>query len=318
MNYPIDPELSPILEYIPATDFSDPVAMRKNMRNMMTLFGGDADESGIDIINTHIPGPTDAPQVPVRIYRPQKLNSTTAGLLYIHGGGFAVGDLDSEHSGVVSLCRDLDIVIVSVDYRLAPENPYPAGLEDCYAALQWMHGEATELGIDATRIGVRGGSAGGGLAAALALLTRDRLGPAICFQFLGIPELDDRLDTISMQEFTDTPLWHRSNAILSWQYYLGDSFQAGADNVPYTAAPARARVDELRNLPPAYVSTMEFDPLRDEGIEYALKLLQAGVTTELHCFPGTYHGSEMVREAAVTQRSNNEGLEALRRGLGLQ
>lgn len=317
MSYSIDPELSAILEYIPESDFSNPVAMRKNMRDMMNLFGSDADESGINIINTAIPGPADAPQVPLRIYRPTKLTDVTAGLLYIHGGGFAVGDLDSEHSGVVSMCRELDIVIVSVDYRLAPENPYPAGLEDCYAALQWMHNEAAELGIDATRIGVRGGSAGGGLAAALALLTRDRQGPALCFQYLGIPELDDRLDTVSMQEFTDTPLWQRSNAILSWQYYLGDGYQPGANNVPYTAAPARAKVDELRSLPPAYVSTMEFDPLRDEGIEYALKLLQAGVTTELHSFPGTYHGSEMVSEAAVTRRGNSEGLEALRRGLGL-
>ena len=317
MSYPIDPELTAILEYIPASDFSDPVAMRKNMKEMMQLFGSDTDDRGINIVDTTIPGPAGAPDIPLRIYRPEQLDAITAGLLYIHGGGFAVGDLDSEHSGVVSMCRSLGIVIASVDYRLAPEDPYPAGLEDCYAALQWLHQEAASLGIDSQRIGVRGGSAGGGLAAALALLTRDRNGPSLCFQFLGIPELDDRLNTVSMLEFTDTPLWHRSNAILSWQYYLGDRYQPGAEGVPYTAAPARADIDDLRGLPPAYVSTMEFDPLRDEGIQYALKLLQAGVTTELHSFPGTYHGSEMVLEAAVTKRGTSEGLEALRRGLDL-
>ncbi|MCX2982226.1 alpha/beta hydrolase [Halieaceae bacterium IMCC14734] len=317
MSYPIDTELTAILEYIPASDFSDPVATRKNMKDMMQLFGNDTDESGINITDTTIPGMSGAPDIPLRIYRPEESDAITAGLLYIHGGGFAVGDLDSEHSGVVSMCRSLGIVIVSVDYRLAPEDPYPAGLEDCYTALQWVHQQATTLGIDATRIGVRGGSAGGGLAAALALLTRDRSGPSLCFQFLGIPELDDRLSTVSMIEFTDTPLWHRGNAILSWQYYLGDKYQPGAEGVPYTAAPARADIEDLRGLPPAYVSTMEFDPLRDEGIQYALKLLQAGVATELHSFPGTYHGSEMVLEAAVTKRGNGEGLEALRRGLGL-
>ena len=120
-----------------------------------------------------------------------------------------------------------------------------------------------------------------------------------------------------MTEFTDTPLWHRPNAILSWKYYLGDSYTPGDEAVPYTAAPARASIDDLRGLPPAYVTTMEFDPLRDEGIEYALKLLQAGVNVELHSYPGTYHGSELVTDAAVSKRGVVEGLEALRRGLKL-
>jgi acetyl esterase/lipase len=195
---------------------------------------------------------------------------------------------------------------------LAPEHPFPAGLEDCYVALVWLHENAKELGVDTTRVAVNGGSAGGGLAAGLALLARDRGGPAICFQYLGIPELDDRLDTPSMQRFTDTPMWARPSAEVSWKWYLGENHDG---EVSSYAAPARA-VD-LSGLPPAYVSTQEFDPLRDEGIIYALRLLQAGVSVELHSFPGTFHGSGIVTTAAVTRREQAEKFAVLRRALGV-
>jgi acetyl esterase/lipase len=211
------------------------------------------------------------------------------------------------------LARELGVVVVSVEYRLAPEHPYPTGLEDCYAALIWLHQQATVLSVDNTRIGVFGQSAGGGLSAALALLARDRNGPPLCFQFLGIPELDDRLETASMRAFTDTPLWHRPNAILSWKFYLGDAYRPGAADVPGYAAPARAT--DLRGLPPAYISAMEFDPLRDEAIVYALKLLEAGVPVELHTYPGTFHGSSIASHAAVSQRQEREMFDVLRRGL---
>ena len=317
MSYNIDPELTAILEFMPTFGFEDPVQARAGIEEMSALLGDEIDESGVEIEDRVIPGPEGAPEVPIRIYRPENLSGTTAGLLYIHGGGFVVGSLDSEHAGPVNVCRELGIVVLSTGYRKAPEDPYPAGLEDCYASLKWLHANAESLQVDSNRIGVRGGSAGGGLTASLVLLSRDRGGPDICFQYLGIPELDDRLNTVSMREFTDTPLWHRPNAILSWNYYLGENYTPGGDNVPYTAAPARASVEELRGLPSAYVSTMEYDPLRDEGIAYALKLLQAGVTVELHSFPGTYHGSELVVDAAVSRRGVAEGLEALRRGLKL-
>ena len=317
MGYNFDPELAPIIEMLPDMPFDDPVAARAGMNEMFAALLAEVDESGVELENRAIPGPAGAPEVPVRIYRPAVLNETTAGLLYIHGGGFVVGDLDSEHAGVVALCRDLGIVIVSVDYRLAPENPYPAGLEDCYTALQWTHASATELNIDANRIGIMGGSAGGGLAAGLALLAKQRGGPAICFQMLGIPELDDRLQTVSMTEFVDTPLWNRPNAVNSWAFYLGKDYQAGSDDVPITAAPARATVEELRGLPTACVTTMEFDPLRDEGLEYAQKLLQAGVSVEIHSYPGTFHGSSMVTHAAISQREAADTRAVLRRGLGL-
>ena len=204
-------------------------------------------------------------------------------------------------------------MVVSVEYRLAPEHPFPAGLEDCYAALVWTATEAKKLGIDPERIAIAGQSAGGGLAAATALLARDRGGPKLCFQLLEIPELDDRLDTPSMLAFTDTPLWNRPNAVWSWRHYLGPDHRGEVS--PY-AAPARA--ENLAGLPPAYISTMEFDPLRDEGILYALRLLQAGVSVELHSYPGTFHGSALLPTAEVSRRNMEEvfGVLARRPQLG--
>ena len=157
-----------------------------------------------------------------------------------------------------------------------------------------------------------GQSAGGGLTAGTVLLARDRGGPAVCFQFLGIPELDHRLETASMVAFTDTPLWSRPQAILSWQRYLGADHEGEVS--PY-ASPSIA--SDLSGLPPTYVTTMEFDPLRDEGILYALRLMEAGVQVELHSYPGTFHGSGVVTTAAVSRRANEELLGALRRGLGV-
>jgi acetyl esterase len=212
------------------------------------------------------------------------------------------------------LARELGVPVVTVDYRLAPEHPYPAGLEDCYAGLVWVAKNADALGIDPDRIAIHGESAGGGLCAALALLARDRGGPSIAFQYLGVPELDDRLDTPSMRAFTDTPIWNRPNAIFSWDSYLGAGKRGGAD-VPIYAAPARAT--DLTGLPPAYVSVMEFDPLRDEGIAYAQALMHAGVSVELHAFPGTFHGSSLVEQAAVSRREADEALTVLRRALKL-
>jgi len=229
----------------------------------------------------------------------------------IHGGGFLFGDIAMMDPWCQAVASELDAVVVSVEYRLAPEHPFPAGVEDCYAALSFCGAHAAELGVDAARLAIAGQSAGGGLAAATALLARDRGGPALCFQLLEIPELDDRLDTPSMRAFEDTPLWNRPNAVWSWRHYLGPGH---AGETSLYAAPARAK--DLAGLPPAYVSTMEFDPLRDEGILYALRLLQAGVPVELHSFPGTFHGSGLLAAAQVSQRGARESLDALRRALG--
>ncbi len=254
------------------------------------------------------------PDVGVRVYTPvaaPAAGDLRGALLYIHGGGFLMGAVDSSDYGCQVYCSTLDAVIVSVEYRLAPENPFPAGLNDCYAALQWLADHARELGVDPDRIAVGGASAGGGLAAATALMARDRGGPALCFQLLQIPELDDRLITDSMQRFTDTPLWNQPNAVWSWKHYLGDLH--GREDVPYLAAPSRC--EDLTGLPAAYVSTMEYDPLRDEGILYALALLRDGVKVELHSFPGTFHGSALIPHAEISRREAAETITALRNAL---
>lgn len=318
MSYNFDPELAPFVAMLPATSLQDAVAARAGLDEMVARMQGTVDVSGLEVVDRTIDGPVgagvaDTAGIPVRIYTPVNRGELCPGLLYIHGGGFVVGNLESEHASAAMIARETGVVVVSVDYRLAPEHPWPAGLEDCYAALCWVHQQAQALGVDTARIGVMGQSAGGGLAAALALLNRDRKGPPLCFQYLGIPELDDRLETVSMQQFVDTPLWARPNAELSWQYYLGDRFTRGSGEVPACAAPARA--EDVHGLPPAYISVMEFDPLRDEGILYAMKLMAAGVAVELHAYPGTFHGSSLIGEAAVSRRQRDEMLEVLHRGL---
>jgi len=265
----------------------------------------------VERMDRSIPGPDGAPDGAIRIYRPKKKSAgLRPGIVELHGGGFLFGDLDMMDPWCEKVCAEIDAVIVSVDYRLAPENPFPAGVEDCYAALCWTAENAGDLGIDPDRIAITGQSAGGGLAAATVLIARDRGGPALCFQLLEIPELDDRLETPSMQTFVDTPLWNRPNAVWSWRHYLGPDHEG---EVSHYAAPARAK--DLSGLPPAFVSTMEFDPLRDEGITYALRMMQAGVSVELHSYPGTFHGSNILPGAAASARGAEEVVSVLKRRL---
>jgi acetyl esterase/lipase len=309
--YAFDPELAPVVELLPFSDVTDLEAARRTILELIAPLNAGVDRTGVAIEDREVPGPEGGPPVPLRIFRPTS-DAPTGGrpaLLDIHGGGFIVGSIEMELGFGIQLARDLGVVVVTPEYRLAPEHPFPAGLEDCYAALVWLHDQADALGVDPGRLAVGGQSAGGGLAAATALLARDRGGPALCFQFLGIPELDHRLDTTSMRTFTDTPMWHRGSAIQSWQHYLGPDT---GEVSPY-ASPSIA--PDLSGLPPAYVTTMEFDPLRDEGILYALRLMEAGVSVELHSFPGTFHGSGLVTSAAVSRRGGEELLTVLRRGL---
>jgi len=312
--YNFDPELEEIIPLLPVGSFDDPVAARELMEDVVSAMNAGLDFSSLRIDDRSIPGLDGSTDIMVRVYTPEQHEADAPALLYIHGGGFTVGNLETEHGIAGEFSRELGVVVVSVDYRLAPEHPYPASLDDCYAALSWMHANAAESRIDTARIGVCGQSAGGGLAAGLTLLARDWQGPAICFQALGIPELDDRLETTSMKTFTDTPLWNRPSAELSWQQYLGE-LAPGSPGVPVYAAPARAT--DLAGLPPAYITAMEIDPLRDEDILYALGLLQAGVPAELHTYPGTFHGSGIVPHAAVSQRYNQDMLGAVKRGLKL-
>ncbi|MGI3198039.1 alpha/beta hydrolase [Streptomyces sp. GLT-R25] len=299
---------------LPRADTSDLEGARAEMLVGITAALEEVDATGVDVFDVVVPGPEGASDVLLRCYRPQGVEGPLPVIYDIHGGGFMLGSVEFDHGVNVALARELGVAVFSVEYRLAPENPYPAGLEDAYAGLVHVAKNAAELGVDPSRIALFGVSAGGGLAAGLALLARDRGGPAIVFQYLGIPELDDRLDTPSMRDFTDTPLWNRPNAIISWDAYLGSGVPGGPD-VPIYAAPARATAEQLAGLPPAYISVMEFDPLRDEGIDYARALLAAGVSVELHLFPGTFHGSALVTHAEVSQRDAAEAVAVLRKAL---
>jgi len=311
MKYAFDPELAAFAEVLPTQDIADVAQARAGLAALIAPLNASVDTSGIVTTDHPVPRPDGTGDILVRVYAPE--GDAPAGgrpaLLDIHGGGFCVGDIEMEHNFCAGVARELGVVVATPEYRLAPEHPFPAGVDDCYAALRWLHAQAATFGVDTARVGVGGQSAGGGLAAATVLLTRDRGGPAVCFQFLGIPELDYRLETASMRAFVDTPMWHRGNAELSWRFYLGP--EPGPVS-PY-ASPAIA--EDLSGLPPAYVTTMEFDPLRDEGIVYALRMMEAGVSVELHSFPGTFHGSAALPTAAVSRRASHELFVALRRGL---
>ncbi|MEC3982261.1 alpha/beta hydrolase [Amycolatopsis sp. H20-H5] len=310
MTYAFDADLAAAVAMMPKIDVTDLETVRKTIVELLAE-AGPPDESGVTITEQQV-SRADGPDVLLRIYRPD--DAAPAAIYSIFGGGFILGSVDNEHAHSLKLARATGAVVVAVQYRLAPENPYPAGLEDCYAGLEWLAAHAAELGVDPDRIAIRGYSAGGGLSAALALLARDRGGPRIRFQYLGVPEIDDRLETQSSTQFVDTPMWNRPNAIFSWDSYLGEGNRGGAD-VPVHAAPARAT--DVSGLPPAYISAMEFDPLRDEGIAYALKLIAAGIPVELHVFSGTFHGSSTVEHAQASQREAAEEVTVLRRALGL-
>jgi acetyl esterase/lipase len=308
-----DPDFLQIVDQLPAAlDYSDAQTIAAMRSERFSIMGEPPpDRADVRKQDRSVPGRTGDPPVPVRIYTPKRAAGAVRGcVLEIHGGGFLFGDIAMMDPWCQAVAGELDAVVVSVEYRLAPEHRYPAAPEDCYAAFCWVASHAAELGIDPARIVLAGQSAGGALAAAVALMARDRGGPRACFQLLEIPVLDDRLDTPSMRAFTDTPLWNRPNAEASWKHYLGPAHRG--EVAPY-AAPARAA--DLRGLPPAYVSVMEFDPLRDEGILYAVALLQAGVGVELHAFPGTFHGSSAIMTAAVSQRATAESFTVLARAL---
>lgn len=315
MSYAYDPELADVAAEAataPPIDITDLTNARAASKAMIQDLGRPND-SGVVIRDLMVPGREGSHDLPLRIYTPEH-GGEPAALFDVHGGGYMFGDLEMLHRRNLQLCRDLGILVVAVDYRLAPEHPFPAALNDCYSGLCWLADHARDLGVDPGRIAIHGTSAGGGLCAALALLARDRGGPAICFQYLAVPEVDDRLGTPSMQAFQDTPYWSTPNAEISWNAYLGHGIRGTAAVSSY-AAPARAT--DLRGLPPAYVSAMQFDPLRDEGLDYARALLAAGVTVELHLFPGTFHGSAVIEHARISQRELAEEVQVLQHALSL-
>ncbi|SIR62614.1 alpha/beta hydrolase [Williamsia sterculiae] len=309
-GYRFDPDLATAAPSLAPLDPDDHGASRAAMTAMTRSLPTWTPRAPIAVDDLPIPGP-DGP-VAVRIYRPTVESGPRPGIVYLHWGGFVAGGLDVVDADGRRLADEVGAVVVSIDYRLAPEHRYPAAVEDAYAGLVWLAGSAEDLGVDRARIAVAGESAGGGLAAALTLLSRDRGGPSIAFQALGFPQLDDRADTVSATSFVDTPMWDRASLLASWRDYLGPGEPGGRDVEPY-AAPARAV--HLAGLPPAFVTACEFDPLRDEAINYAARLVRAGVGVDLQLYRGTFHASTAVADAEVSRRMLADRSAALVRGL---
>lgn len=309
-------ELLPIALRQPKVDYARPTVARSRMARAFKLAVAfrpavvDAVETSDRLVDVG----AGHPPVPVRVYQPPRDGAPVPGLVFFHGGGFVVGGLDTEDERCREYARRLGIVVLSVDYRLAPEHPYPAAFDDCYRSVRWLSANAASLGVDPNRIAVGGTSAGGALAAAVALAARDRGDLDIAFQMLLYPVIDDRLATWSMSRCVATPGWNQPNSVHMWRHYLGD--RLGGD-VPAYAAPGRA--DDLRGLPPAYVMTIDRDPLRDEGVDYALRLVAADVPTELHNVPGAFHGFDAAHPmAALSRRSRYEQCAVLARATGLR
>ena len=262
----------------------------------------------IVIEDRNIAAPDALLELVVRIYKPTGVSGGLPGIFFIHGGGMIMGSIETENHKAAMLCETIQSIVVSVEYRLAPENPYPAQVQDCYEALVWMSKNAAELGFDTDRLAIVGGSAGGGLAIATALMARDQEFPKLSFQMANYPMIDDRNETPSSKEITDVGIWDRKANIEAWDWYLGGK------NADEYAAPARAI--DLSGLPPTFIDVGELDLFRDEDIEFAKRLLQAGVTTELHVYPGAYHASEsFAPEAELSKQIWTKRIEALKRAL---
>jgi triacylglycerol lipase len=256
----------------------------------------------------------DGANVRIVLYEPaaNTKGATLPAILHIHGGGYVVGSPEMMHLANFKLVQKLGCVVASVDYRLAPEAKYPAAVEDCYAGLRWLHANAASLNVDPARVAIKGESAGGGLAAALALLARDRGDAPIAFQLLVYPMLDDR-PTTPANPYTGEFVWTPASNQFGWSALLGGA--AGGPDVPAYAAAARAT--NFEGLPPAFICVGALDLFLEQDIAYAGALLRAGVPTALHVYPGAYHGFDIVSEGRTTKQFWRDSLEALSQALGV-
>ncbi len=302
---PLDPELAAVLTVVhehlsPTITPEDIEELRTNPMfavpdELLTRNGS------VQLQNLSVPGPEGAPEVSLLVLKPVGLAAGAPILYYMHGGGMIIGDNRTVAGGVLDWAVDIGAIVVSVEYRLAPEHPDPAPIEDCYAGLLGTHRLATEIGGDANRIVLTGASAGGGLAAGVALLARDRGGPELLGQLLMCPMLDDRFLTPSSQELDGEGLWDTTSNMTGWNALLGE--RRGGSDVSIYTAPARAT--DLTGLPSSFIDVGSVETFRDEDIDYAARLLQAGVQTELHVWPGGFHGFDGIApQAALSQTAS--------------
>jgi acetyl esterase/lipase len=314
---PFDPELAAALELI--KEFISPgmtpedIAQIRQGPGIQMLAELDLTLDGFfKTEDRTVPGPEGAPEISLLICRPTAPSTTGPRpvIYHVHGGGMVLGTNRVGVDVALAWAKELDAVVVSVEYRLAPEDPYPAQIEDVYAGLVWTAEHAGELGGDAGRIVLAGASAGGGLSAALALLARDRKGPRPVGQVLMCPMLDDRNDTPSSHQMAGLGVWDRTANETGWTALLGDL--RGGPDVPAYAAPARA--EDLSGLPPAFLDVGSAETFRDEVVAYASRIWQAGGVAELHVWPGGFHGYDgFAPQAALSQRARAAQLDWLRR-----
>ncbi|BBX62699.1 esterase [Mycobacterium saskatchewanense] len=310
----LDPELAAAVAALPTMDLSDLAAARESGQ---LLFAQPKYHAGIPltVCDVAVNRSRGAAKIPVRIYASDQRSTPAPVLVYLHGCSYVMGGLAMADFTARLLVEWADVSVVTVDYRLAPEDPYPAGLEDGYAVLCWVADNGLEFGLDAGSVGLLGEGVGGGLAAALALLARDRGGPRLAAQFLDAPLVDDRLQTPSMKTLVDTPMWRPVDYSLGWRHYLKGIAQPGGADVPIYAAPARASVQELVGLPRAFVTTYQIDPTRDEGLRYANRLMQAGVPTDLEHYAGAFHIAHAIPGTTIGLRMISDRVKAIRRML---
>ncbi|REE65303.1 acetyl esterase/lipase [Streptomyces sp. 3212.3] len=300
---PLDPELAAVLE--PIADRLPPgfppEAIPEIRAGLVVPPPTDEDlgrGGAFEIEERTVPGPPGAPDVSLLVCRPTCERGPLPAVYHMHGGGMITGNNRMGVDEMLDLSEELGLVVVSVEYRLAPEHPHPAPVEDCYAGLVWTAENAREIGVDPARIVVAGGSAGGGLTAALALLARDRGGPAVFGQMLLCPMLDDRNDSCSARQMAGHGVWDRTANETAWGALLGDA-RGGPDVSPY-AAPARAT--DLSGLPPAFIDVGSAETFRDEDVAYAARIWQVGGRAELHVWPGGFHGFDGLAPKASLSR----------------
>lgn len=307
----VDPALLPALDMMPAFELSTEAlpAIRAGMDQMVAA-APEPEDSDVTWRDDAVASPSGH-RVPVRIYTPAGAEGPLPLIVQIHGGGYVMGSHLLSHLANLETSAAVQAVIVAVDYRLAPETMAPGSVEDCYAALSWAVHEAQTLGVDSQRVAVRGESAGGGLAAALCQLARDRGGPAILHQNLIYPMLDDRTCLSQQPDHLGAFVWTPQANAFGWQALLGVA--PGSAEVPAYSAAARAT--SLKSLPSAFIAVGALDLFVNEDMEYARRLIEAAVPTELHVYAGAYHGFDAMPDAEPVLRMKRDAFAALRRAL---